>query len=171
MGLREEIRIPAGHRLVVEGLCGKTLRDPDFPRGWAGLGPDDAYLLRRWVDNSVTRLRCLHTDVPVGVVPVGEGLADNAFVQAQLAVLHPLRIDVCVELVDGWRVCEIKPDAGYVSLGQVLTYQYFACRTCPELAEARAMVLTDRVQEAIRPVFERFDVELVEVGQPGDPVG
>lgn len=166
MPLPEPIRIPTGFTLIVDGLDHTTNRQIDFPRTWTGLGAADAYLLQRWLGDLGAVVRSLHTDVPVGVVPTVNPPEFNDFVKAQAAILHPLRIDACILLEDGWRVCEIKPDAGYLSLGQALTYHYFACRTNNELASCVPMVLTDHVQEAIRPVFDHYGVEIVEVGGP-----
>lgn len=162
--MREEVCVPEGYRLCVSGVCGRTERDATRPRSWAGLGAEDRALLWRWVDRLGDRLEALHTDVRVGLVPeLAEG-QEGAFYRQQQEALFPLRIDACVRYEGTWRVCEVKPDAGYVSLGQVLTYHYYAERTCPGLVECRKVVLTDRVQEAIRPLFELYEVEVVEVG-------
>lgn len=164
MSLREPIVVPDGFRLVENGLGPETARDPGVLRHWRGLSADDACLLHRWVRGRAHNLEELHTDVPVGISPeIDSGPADGYFAR-YVAKLHPLRIDA-VALVKGrWFVLEVKPDAGYIALGQVLVYGWYAVRTNDVLVDAQVAVVTDKVQECIAPVFSQFGVEVFEVG-------
>jgi hypothetical protein len=164
MALGEEIVVPAGHRLIVGELTEGTRRDVACPLRWGGLGREDAALLERFVESLGVGCRCLHTDVRVGVVPDSAEIDRDPLIRSQVAALHPLRIDACIETEAGWMLCEVKPDAGYVAMGQVLTYVYYAQRTCDCLRDCTGVVVTDRMQAALRPVYDHFDVGCVEVG-------
>lgn len=165
MSLREPIVVPDGFRLVKNGLGPETLRDSTVVRHWRGLSADDAALLYRWVRGCAHNLEELHTDVPVGISPeIDSGPADGYFAK-YVAKLHPLRIDA-VALVKGcWFVLEVKADAGYVALGQVMVYGWYAVRTIQVLIDAQVAVVTDKVQECIAPVFSHLGVEVFEVGE------
>ncbi len=159
----EPIVVPDGFRLVEDGLGPGTLRDPTRLRYWRGLSADDAALLYAWVVDRGSDLEELHTDVPCGIAPELEvGPADGSFAR-YVGKLHPLRIDAVVLLKGRWWIVEVKADAGYTALGQVLVYGWYATRTCVSLAGAALAVVTDRVQECIRPVFAELGVEVWEV--------
>ncbi len=150
--------------MCVEGLGLGTRRDLDRPRGWLGISRQDSVLLDRLVRGLGAGLVELHTDVRVGLRPVVPSEARTDWMERLGAALYPLRIDACILAGGHWWVVEIKPDAGYVSLGQVLTYEYFARRTCECLRECTPAVLTDHVQECLRPLFSRYGVKVFEVG-------
>jgi hypothetical protein len=105
----------------------------------------------------------LHTDVPCGVVPGSEADGADARTTALIAASHPLRIDAVIRWRGAWWVVECKPQAGYQALGQLLTYGFYAPFAGEELCDARLAVLTDRVQEPIEPVYERFGVAVWEI--------
>ena len=163
---REDFVMRGGFELVIDGLNEDTRRSPDVPREWKGLTSVDRRLLDRWMDEIRQDVLELHTDVPVGIVPEVDGGEVSEFIRTQIASSHPLRIDACVLRSTGWLVAEMKPDAGYKALGQVLSYSFWAPRCCGVLHSARAVVVTDRAQEAIRPVYEFLGVGLIEVGGP-----
>lgn len=165
MQVKERVLCPPGCRLVVAELCPGTRRNPEAWRTWAGLSALDALLLAAWVGEVGEKLEELHTDIKVGLIPK-DGLAVGRASGPEIAeALYSLRIDACVLLDGCWRVVEVKPDAGYVALGQILTYAFYCRRTCACLAECVPCVVTDFVQEAVRPVFESFGVEVEEVGE------
>jgi hypothetical protein len=162
---REDFVMRGGFELVKEGLGASTLRDAGQPRGWRGLTFADRTLLEAWVDLNRVEVLELHTDVPVGCIPEVDVAEVGRFQKEQICCAHPLRIDACVLRSDGWLVIEVKADAGYKAMGQVLCYGFWASRCIRALAEPRLLVVTDRVQEAIRPVYASFGVEVAEVGE------
>ncbi len=164
VSVREPIVVPDGFRLVKNGLGPETLRDPTVLRHWRGLSADDAALLYRWVRSRSDDLEELHTDVPVGMAPEIDGGAADGYFAKYVAKLHPLRIDAVASLLGRWWVLEVKADAGYVALGQVLVYLWYACRTNDALAAARAAIVTDKVQACVAPIFEEHEVTVFEVG-------
>lgn len=153
-----------GFEVVKDGLGEATRRDPGSPRGWRGLTACDRTLLAAWVGLIRGDLVELHSDVPVGCVPEVDGREVGELIKCQIAESHPLRIDVCVLRSGGWSVVELKNDAGYKALGQVLCYGFWAARCCGVLADASLVVVTDRVQEALRPVYAAYGVTVEEVG-------
>lgn len=78
-----------------------------------------------------------------------------------------LRIDALVYGEGRWQILELKPSAGYTAMGQVLTYAYYAVLRAPALAGARLVVVTDHLQEVLRPVYKLHGVECDEVGDVG----
>lgn len=161
---REDFVMRGGFELVKDGLGEATRRDIGSPRGWRGLTACDKALLEAWVGKIRQDLFELHTDVPVGCVPEVDGREVGEFVKCRIAESHPLRIDACVRRSTGWSVVELKGDAGYKALGQVLCYGFWAPRCCGVLSEPALVVVTDRVQEALRPVYAAFGVTVEEVG-------
>lgn len=117
-----------------------------------------------WVEKLGGALCCLHTDVPVGMVPHVGGREESKIARRYVAEAYPLRIDVVARIGSEWFVCEVKQRAGYIALGQVLTYTFYAVRTCEELRQAHACVLTDEVQRGLVPVYSHYGVRVVEVG-------
>ncbi len=171
MSLHEDIVVPDGFRLVEKGLGPETERSRTVLRHWRGLSADDAYLLHRWVRGRGDGLEELHTDVPVGMVAELEGSGTPAWMERMCAQLHPLRIDACALVKGKWLVLEVKANAGYVALGQVLCYRWYAGRTNACLRDAGVGVVTDKVQECVAPVFHAYGVEVFEVGECLDGSG
>lgn len=161
---REDFVMREGFELVPDGLGDDTRRDPGSPRAWRGLTACDRTLLEEWMGSIRQEVLELHTDVPVGCIPEVDVADLGEFVRDRVAESHPLRIDVCVRRSTGWVIAELKPDAGYKALGQVLCYGFWAPHCCGVLRAAGLVVVTDRVQEAIRPVYEAHGVSVVELG-------
>lgn len=169
MSLPEPIVVPDGFRLVENGLGPETLRDSMVKRHWRGLSADDADLLARWVEQRGDELEELHTDVPCGMVLEVDAGPVGGYLARYVDKCSPLRIDAVALVKARWWVLEVKPDAGYMALGQVLVYIWYASRTNAALADARVGVVTDKVQACIAPVFDQFGVKVFEVasGRPG----
>lgn len=164
MGKDERVVVPAGCRLVVGDLPEVKRRDPAYPRNWAGLSGPDRMLLWAWVGSRARSMAALYTDVPCGLVCDFAGMKVSPWVVRQGEAVAPLRIDA-VALMDGeWLVIECKPQAGYVAMGQVLTYVFYARRCIVGLEACVPVVVTDGVQEALRPVYEDLGVQVAEVG-------
>lgn len=166
MGLHEPFVVSDGYRLFRGGLGSETLRDPNVRRYWRGLAGDEVELLWRWVGGVGTELVELHTDVPLGIIPDTSGMEVDECIERMCCSANPLRVDAVAKVGGRWMVIEVKVNAGYQALGQVLTYGFFAPLAGKELVGAGLAVVTDRVQECIRPVFNRFQVEVIEVGGP-----
>lgn len=163
--MREAFRVPDDFELVREGMGANTFRDLRSPRFWAGLSGIDRALLWAFVDGVKPAVRELHTDVPLGVIPKWSGADGDAALERLRLSVHPLRVDAVVNLNGQWFVCEVKPDAGYLCLGQVLTYEFYAPICIARLAGCARLVVTDYAQGAIAPLFERYDVGVAEVGE------
>lgn len=164
MATIEPVVVDDGWTLVKEGMDSATLRDLHRRRYWRGLSGDEAYLLGRWVDQQGGAVGELHTDVPVGQSPYDGLHESHPALRNYLAKLYPLRIDAVACVAGVWHVIEVKAHAGYVALGQVLTYGFYAVRTIERLRECRLSVVTDQVQGCIRPVFGHFGVVVFAVG-------
>lgn len=164
MALREPIIVPDGFVLFEGGLNAGTLRDPRKLRYWRGLSADEAGLLYQWVESLGGGLEELHTDVPVGFVPDTSGMDVPSYIDRMCRANHPLRMDAVAKVSGAWLVVEVKRRAGYQALGQVLTYGYYAHLASKDLVGAGLLVVTDSVQECIRPVFGLFGVATAEVG-------
>jgi hypothetical protein len=128
-----------------------------------GLAADEVALLGRWVEGVGGELEELHTDVAVGMIPETSGMDVPEWVEPMCCASHPLRIDAIAKVGGRWMVLEVKQRAGYQALGQVLTYGFYVHLAAEELKDAVLVVVTDCVQECIRPVFERFGVRVAEV--------
>lgn len=163
MGLHEAFVVPDGYRLFEGGLNAGTLRDPKVLRYWRGLAADETALLFGWVRKFGDDLQELHTDVPVGMIPDTSGSEVPGWMDRMCCASHPLRIDAVVKLLGVWWVIEVKVNAGYQALGQVLTYGHYAHLASPQLGKVSLGIVTDDVQECIRPVFECFGVRVWEV--------
>ncbi len=139
-------------------------RLPVTHRGrWPGLTAIDGAIFEAFVIANQESIQEIYTDVPCGLCALPPEWMRNDAGRRQLEAIYPLRIDAIVKAGGIWHVVEVKPDAGYGSLGQVLTYIYWAKLTCPDLAEAMPCVVTDRVQDAVKPVFEQLNVTVFEV--------
>jgi len=163
--VKEPVVLYAGHELVKNGLCSRTLRDLDNPRDWQGLTGSDAAILWCWADARRDEIQELHTDVELGSVPSWVFSIDDPVVRRQACSAHPLRVDAIALLTGGWILLEVKPNAGYQALGQVLTYQFYAGLCCEVLLGCGVGVVTNAVQPCIAPVYKHFGVEIFEVGE------
>lgn len=163
--MREPFKVPDDFELVQEGMGANTYRDLRSPRFWAGLSGIDRALLWAFVDGAKPAVGELHTDVPLGVIPSWSGTDGRPDLERLRLSVHPLRVDAVIDLGGQWLVCEVKPDAGYLSLGQVLTYGFYGPICIARLAGCGLLVVTDYVQPAIEPLFVRYDVGVAEVGE------
>jgi len=162
--LREVFREGHAFSLVQEGLGDDTRRAFGVPGRWRGLSGGDRALLIAYLDALESEISELHTDVPVGVVPADHGEWASDWHRERWLKIHPLRIDVVVLDAGGWMVLECKPDAGYVALGQLLTYGFWAGKCIRALRGCRLAVVTDRCQASIRPVYDQFEIGVYEYG-------
>ena len=159
----EPVRMRKGFSVVHGDLGEHTRRSLAYPRGWRGLTACDCVLLSGWLNGVAGELEEFHTDVRVGCIPGIDDVGMDEFTRDQMSANHPLRMDAVVRLGKSWIIAECKPDAGYQALGQVLCYAFWGPHCIPCLVGARKVVVTDRVQEALRPVYELYGVEVVEV--------
>ncbi len=164
MSLRELAKIPDGFVLVKGGRNGATRREANYPRGFRGLSADDASLLHAYLAREGDKVGEVHTDVVCGCVPDADAAGLSEWYADQIARVHPLRIDAVAEIAGRWWVLECKPDAGYVALGQVLCYGCYVEPCELALGEFGLGVITNKVQACVAPVFEKFGVEVFEVG-------
>ena len=153
--------------LVRGGLCESTKRDLDRPRHWRGLAMADKALLAIWVRDYREDVGELHTDVVCGLVPVLEGELDSPANRADVQALHPLRIDACAWFKGEWWILEVKPAAGHMALGQILSYGVWGPRGNYRLDKARRGIVTDVAQDSIRSVCEKYGVTVFEIGGQG----
>ncbi len=154
-----------GFRLLVPELGGETARDLRSLRHWRGLSADDATLLWSWVDRVRPTLSALHTDVRCGWVPCADTLASGGCLAGISEGSHGLRVDAVARVSGKWWVIECKPDAGYVALGQLLTYRHYLRGLMNGLGEWGLGVVTDEPQGALVPVFREFGIPVFRVGR------
>lgn len=162
--MKEPIVLAHDHTLVIDGLGSGTLRDMDNPRAWDGLSAGDCALLVAWLVRHRRSVVELHTDVELGSVPNWLDEVREDYLRRQAKASHPLRADAVVLTDGGWWLLEVKPNAGYQALGQLLTYQFYAGHCCSRLVGCKCGVVTNRVQPCIRPVYGHYDLEVFEVG-------
>lgn len=147
------------YRVVVGSLePGRECARGD-PARWPGLTGDECTLLLAWLSLCDEGVEHIWTGVPCGLVPVLEGDgSDDARLRISESV-YALRMDCVYCGPGGWGLIEIKRDAGYAALGQVLTYAYYAGRMRSELADARRMVVASAMAEWAKPVYAAYGVE------------
>lgn len=149
---------------MTDGLGRGSERELGAPAGWLGLSADDRCLLVAYVSRFGEEISELHTDVRVGVCPGSDEGSGDEFLDAYAAKVSPLRIDAMVRTPFGWRLLELKPDAGYVALGQVLCYRFYVQRCLPEVCPVEALVVTTTCQVPIWRVFHEYNITVVELG-------
>lgn len=162
MAIPEWYRTGEAFRLVAGELGDATSRSRAYPRHWQGIGGADAAILAVWLAAVGDEVAEFHTDVLCGAVPVAESEGLDPELDRLIGSMNPLRMDLVARWRDAWWVVEIKPDAGYIALGQVMTYWYYAPLCYLELVGCGAAVLTDRVQPVIEPVFRANGITIIE---------
>lgn len=158
------MKIPDGFSLVTGDFDG-CRRDCTRSRTWAGLSAQDIALLVAWMDQFAPAGAELYTDVMCGFSVELPGEDPPAWLDKMAAKISALRIDAIISSPAGWQLLEMKPQAGYVAMGQILTYAYFAPFLRAELRDARLVIVTDCVHEVCRPVYAACGVEVDEVGE------
>ncbi len=143
-------------------------------RSWKGLYGDDLALLSKHVKAGLFVPDELFCYVGCGALP--EGLSDvySGGRWQKLTETYLKRCDVVARFGDGWCVVEIKPSAGYVALGQVLTYGRLCRARYPVLRRCRLGIVTDREDPDVTPLFAEHqitiwrlpDVPFVPLGMP-----
>jgi len=162
MSLRETSRVGQAFTLVRDGLGRRSRRDVAYPRSWAGLSVGDLGLLCAHVARVTPKITELHTDVVLGSVPADQGEWATEWHRKHWRSIHPLRVDAVAWSGRSWTLIEIKPDAGYVALGQLMTYNYWASKCLECLRGCKLAVVTDGCQSVVRPVYEQFGIEIYE---------
>jgi len=148
-------------------LLAGYLADRAVSRSWRGLWGDDARLFAAHLEAGTLAFERMYCYVPVGDLPPGLLAVYGAGSTDPFVQIYYKRIDVVLEDAGGFVVCELKPAAGYVALGQVLTYQALAMRDHPCLERCRAAVITDCPDPDAEAVFRQFGVEVLAL--PGRP--
>lgn len=164
MALRETFPYQGEMELCVSELGERTRRDLSRPRTWAGLSAVDTSLLVAWVGRERKFLGDFHTDVELGCIPCVDQESGADWYRRLVRGTHPLRVDCVAKWRDEWWVLEVKPDAGYIALGQVLTYGYWAASCIQPGRNWRMGVVTDWVQRCIEPVYKAIGVKVLGVG-------
>ncbi len=75
------------------------------------------------------------------------------------------RIDVIGSTIDRWWIIECKPGASYWALGQVIFYSWAFKNEIADDKEIIPVVITDVVDEDLRPLFDLAGVLVFEVGR------
>ncbi len=160
---KDKLLAPYGFEVHEVQLLEHTRRSIDTKGRWPGLTAIDGAIFEAFVERNKSVIDEIHTDVPCGICACPPAWLRTDKGKRQLEAMYPLRIDAVVRSGGIWHVIEVKPDAGYRSLGQVLAYTFWVKQTNPALSEAVSCIVTDRVQEVIRPVFDIHDVKIFEV--------
>jgi len=170
MSLAEPMSVTDGWQPVRSGLTRANQRDPGEPLHWQGLGVQDVDLLVSFVSRWRPPIEVLHTDVELGLCPEIDGVLGDDRESRLLKGMYALRVDACFYLDGDVYVCEVKPDAGYVAMGQVIVYRHFGRKYAAGLENCMAAVVTDSLQPGFAEVFEENKVRVLEVGVGQDVV-
>ena len=136
-----------------------------------GLGPEDRAIMTELLRFELSRGWQYYSCVPVGACAVEGYEGSGVGSRRQLEQMYCKIIDVVIYTGWEWWVCEVKPSASYVALGQVLTYRWLAARKFEELVRARAVVLTDVVDPDVNDLFGSQGVLVIEAGEIMEAVG
>ena len=104
-------------------------------------------------------------------VHVGRGLeppeGSPEWLRKYAKINYTKRIDVVGRSVGRWWVIECKPGASYWALGQVIFYSWAFGNEIRDDKEIIPVVITDVVDEDLRPLFDLAGVLVLEVGRGG----
>ena len=70
------------------------------------------------------------------------------------------RIDAVLETEAAYMIIEVRPYAGRSALGAALTYQYLFAKKPPKEKKIIATVVTDRIPDVYRQIFDAFKVKV-----------
>ena len=126
--------------------------------------PEDTIIWRRFIENGSYLPDQVWYDVRVGkAVEVPSGQPEWMHKFAEYSTRK--RIDmVWRKGIDYW-VVEAKPKAGVVALGQVIYYTEGFRKEYQVAGVIRPAIITDVVDEDVRPIFDAIGVIVFEVGR------
>lgn len=75
------------------------------------------------------------------------------------------RIDIVGRKNNTWYICEAKPRAGIVALGQIIAYTIMFLQEHAQGDQVRSMIFTDLMDEDVAPMLDFLGVDYVEVGR------
>ena len=157
---RRQTLTPAMHQPAPLQCLARCIGQADHPRSWKGLSPEDRALFRAHLQAETFATGPIYFHIPCGTAPAA---ALDFSRQTGIPGQHQLYFKRCdlVANIDGrWHVLELKPAAGYVALGQALSYHALLCAAHPELRSARPGVLTDAADPDLLPVYTALHVRL-----------
>lgn len=129
---------------------------PHYPHMLA----EDTAVWSKYLASPVYRIKEVWYDVHVGL-PV-EGLAPDDALGARIARgITRKRIDVVARVGSGLWVIEIKPVAGMVALGQVLSYTRLFIEEFRPIEEVRGVIVCDSVDADLLDEFEAMGVVVI----------
>lgn len=130
------------------------------PRTWKGLYGDDLALLVKHVEAELFKPDELFCYVGCGALPEGLSEVYSGGRWQRLGETYRKRCDVVARFGSAWCVVEIKPSAGYVAFGQVLTYGRLCRAMYPQLRRCSMGIVTDREDPDVTALFVDHNVRI-----------
>ena len=139
-------------------------RLPEVSAKYPHMMPEDRIIWRRFVGNGLYLPDVVWYDVHVGkAVEVASGQPEWMHKFSEYSTRK--RIDIVGRKgLDYW-VIEAKPRAGIVALGQAVFYSLAFMEEYEHVGEVIPMVVTDVVDEDVRPILDLLGVVVFEVGR------
>jgi hypothetical protein len=78
--------------------------------------------------------------------------------------LYSYKIDVLASKNNLLYLIEIKPNAGHIALGQILTYEYLFNLNYPDIKDYRLMVITNKAKDGMANLYLSKGINLIETG-------
>lgn len=127
------------------------------------LSPEDRRLFTKYLVKNQPQVKRIKYDVEVGAAVGPEGIA-YAYHDEKYRRLLAKRIDVVMEYDERTDICEVKPRAGAMAMGQLLLYVDLYQKGKHGKTTARAVIITDQVDPDARDLIERQGIQIEEVG-------
>lgn len=132
---------------------------------YPGLGKIDCRILCAALEQGLIKPDQLWTSVPCGSSPGWAGRDGFIDSMHQIDAHHRLRADVIWKLGEVLHLAEIKPDAGYCALGQVLTYSALWNREHPAHQLGGLHIITTTPHIDLPYVANRYAIDIIATAQ------
>jgi len=127
-----------------------------------GLAPNDTRILMEHLRRRSFGYDDMYVGVAVTKAPPPPNLHITPAVKKAFNVLWPHRVDLIWSDEGEWTICEIKPSASYLALGQLLFYAHHAPEHYACLSSAHLAVMTDKAEPCCVPLFVRHNITIME---------
>ena len=125
--------------------------------------PADIHLWEKFIRANAGFFDSVDYDVPVGPAPDWLDIEKDELAKKELP-LYQKKIDV-VGFKDNlvWLV-EVKPFAGSLALGQILSYEILFRKDNPGVNDLRLAIITNKIQNGYDVIFSQKGIQVFEVG-------
>lgn len=134
-----------------------------FDSGWHGKPPGmskrDRVLWHRFMTKYRHPQMSVYYNCRVGSTP-RETETNRKRQQEEWTEYVAPRIDAVIETEAAYMIIEVRPYAGRSALGAALTYQYLFTQNPPMEKKIIATVVTDRIPDVYRQIFDAFKVKV-----------